>query len=248
MPRKIYKTYIRCSPFNSGTITGEFGGEVLLNSTDFTSNGIVSGSGYVAPPLGVGFVDSYPLSVSWSISIVALYATYGESTVQLSGTFDYADGSETEYIIEVVLTSNCTETLNTCEANKGDAARVLVWLNREGGYSAFTFSGKTTFEVEIPEGIRFNRSDYITRWASRNGVYNAEIVTTGNIPKESLDLLASLKYSTQVYLIENVGTLQQTQIPVLIEADDFVKRKTGDKLFDVSVKFIYAQELVMQSQ
>jgi hypothetical protein len=125
--------------------------------------------------------------------------------------------------------------------------KILRWLTRQGGWAKFPFSGIQTFETDISDADTYKTPDYISRVSERRNVGEAEILTTGDIPSLAVEYLESLKYTTQAYLENTLqdGTVQY--VPVLVEADNFVKRSTKDKFFDVSVRIIYATEVVMQN-
>lgn len=237
--RIYYKQYIRCPDDDITTPNmGLFGAEITIGETSFTFNGLLLSDGtYTSAPSWFSDFNLFPAGNTYWI-IDANGATAGQYF------FSYTGSSGTEYLIEFVKLATCQAEFSTANCKN---KKTLFWLTREGGWSKFVFSGKTTYEVTIPEGSSFSHSDYVKRYGSRNGVYRGELVTTGDIPEVALDLLESLKYSTQAYLDES--TDYETKFtPIYIEAVDFIKRKTGDKRFDVSVRFIYAESLPMQSQ
>lgn len=242
--RVYYKTYFKCGT-QSDSIVGLFGAEVDILTQDYTFNGVLEDDGtYSSAPAWFNEYDFYPIgSCGWVLSPPNESGT----SYKFSWDAEYHTGEVVEYIVELVMLSYCSVDIDG-QGCKADGQRVLAWLNREGGWSYFTFAGKTTFEVTIPEASRYQNSDYILRNNSRDGVYDGELVTTGDIPVEALDLLASLKTSVQAYFIDGWETSYPVYKPIVIQDGDFIKRKTGDKRFDVSVKFIYAEKVQIQTQ
>jgi len=238
--RFFYKTFFRC---DDTTASGTFERAMFLPRIDaFSFNGLVTGDGtYTSAPVWFTQTNTYPAGE------VYFFMTPPEDgeTYRFSWDASNTDGSTDEYIIELVQFNACTTPITT-QCSPADK-RVITWLNREGGWSYFVFTGKTTFETQIPEGKAFEK-DFIKRYYDRSKIYNGEIVTTGSIPLEALDLMESLKYSVQAYLIDSTNTLDIRFVPVFLLDGDYTKRKTGDKIFDVSCKFIYAKELVIQTQ
>lgn len=253
--RKIFKTYYSCVGDTSSRI-GSTNESITQVWTAATKNGTVSGSGYVSSPPGLGIAGAYPADLTWNLSMAAVQVylisldanSGGAGTYELSFTVTEYDGTQIEYIVQVIVFAECEETITGCETNKGDTNRLIAWQTREGGWSQWLFLGKTTFEVKIPDATKFNRADYITRYADREGVYTGETVTTGSIPKAALNAMESLKYSVQAFVIDDYNGLYPKQIPIVIDAENFIKRKTGDKMFDVSVSFIYGEQVNIQSQ
>jgi hypothetical protein len=242
MPRITYKTYYRCA--DAFALTGTFGDEINVLVNSYTFNGVLEDDGsYSAAPVWFGQFNTFPLaSTGWTMGVAL---TAGEHW-KFSWTTDNKDGTETEYIVEVVALSYCLVEFDniTCER---DGIRVITWLTREGGWAYFAFNGKRTFEVKISEGKTYKNSDYIQRYSERPDVYTGELVTTGNIPETALDLMESLKTSIQAYVVDDYDTDAPVYKPIVIQDGDFIKRKTGDKRFDVSVNFIYAEQVQIQT-
>lgn len=245
--RVYYKTYYRCIEDEDWLLFDRFGDEVKFIAYSITFNGVLEDDGtYSAIPAWFNQTSSsYPLSdVFWAM-------TWSSSHVdgdhfRFSWTIvDKLTEEEIEYIVEIHLTSTCSITLG----RECDPLAVLYWLTREGGWTYFPFNGKRTFRTDIPDGKTYVNGEYVKRNSSRKGVYQGELLTTGSIPESALTLLESLKESIQVYYVENVFLDGfQNYKPVILQDGDFIKKKTGDKIFDVSVKFFYAEEVQMQTQ
>jgi len=236
--RIFYKTYFRC---DTSRVLGEFERDVFLPQVDsFTFNGMILSDGsFDTEPAWFTQVNDFPLyDTFWLMT-----PPNDGNTYRFSWTASNVDGSETEYIVELVCIEDCTLPIQVRDCNE----TLLTWLNREGGWSYFYFTGKTTYEVQIPDGKTWE-NDYVKRYFDRGKVYDGELLSTGDIPLASLDLMESLKYSVQVYKIDYSNPLDVKYIPVILQDGDYTKRKTGDKIFDVNVKVVYATQKVIQTQ
>lgn len=243
MARVNYKTYYRC-PTESYSTVGEFGAEVDAQVVSYNYNGrlMPDGSYDLSVPWFFDF-NAFPIgSCGWSFSPTGVAA--GETYI-FSFTTTNKDGSETEYLIKVVFVSYCAVEIDNSGCKD---AKAVTWLTREGGWANYTFTGKRTFEVTIPEAKTYKNADYIIRNNSRSGVYTGELVAAYVKTQAELDLIESLKYSVQAYAVTQSDTGANVYTPILVQDGDFTKRKTGEKRWDVSVKFIYATELQIQSQ
>lgn len=243
MPRIVYKTYYKCGS-QDDAIVGLFGKEIDIKTNSYRFNGLLNSDGtYSSAPAWFFEYNFFPIgSCGWYF----IPPNEANTFYRLSWTATNRDGTSTEYIVEIYMIDFCEVEINTPCGLADD--KYIVWLNREGGWSLFKFRGKTTFSIDIPEASTYKNNDYILRGLERKNVYRGELVTTGDIPEASLELLESLKISIQAYLLENFNTdYPVIQRPIFLQDGDFVKRKTGDKRFDVSVKFIYPDEFKIQT-
>lgn len=237
--RIFYKTYRRC---DTSRVLGEFERDrfrLFVNS--FTFNGVLNTDGtYSTAPVWFGQVNSFPLhDTSWIITP----PSETDTRYLFSWTSNNIDGTTDEYLVELLMVESCVTELQVRDCNE----TLIVWLNREGGWSQFYFTGKTTYNVTIPDGKTYTNTDFVQRYFDRSKVYTGELLTTGDVPESALDALESLKYSLQAYKVDYSDALDVKYIPVILKDGDYTKRKTGEKIFDVSVNFIYAQEVVIQT-
>jgi hypothetical protein len=122
----------------------------------------------------------------------------------------------------------------------------IGWFNRLGGWQNYIFSGVKTFEVKVEDTKTFKSFERVKKFSEITGVYEGEIVTTGNIPQAHADYLDSLRYSIQAYVYNE--TTSAWDLPILVDVNSWVKYSSRDKLFDVRIRFIYATEKIIQSQ
>lgn len=245
MIRKVFKTYYGCET-SAQIRQGQFTDEVTILTLSFAFNGVRNSDGtYSAAPAWFTQVDDFPLYDTFWV-----FTEPAESGTQydFSWTANNKDNTQTEYIVSVIMLSYCDITLGCSPATTNKPLSFLLWLTREGGWAYFPFNGKKSFEVKIPDADTYVTDDYVTHNSQRRGVYNGETLSTGDIPELALDLLQSLKESIQVYYVENPLTDgSQIYYPINLMDGDFIKRKTGEKRWDVKVKFLYSQERIIQS-
>lgn len=218
----IFKSYISCG--------GDFQSYTLPNNRLFT---LVSN-----PYAWFDAVENPLLSslVGWSFTAPMVDGTYTVTFTEL------VDGEVVNWSIQIIVTIPCTsQVFDNCCTNQYN----LVWINREGGWMNYIFTGVREFTVDVGDAKTFITSDYIQKYSEVSGVYDGVIATTGDIPQSHVDVLASLQYSIQVYLYDES---EDTFTEILLDKKNFVKRKSTDKFFDVRIRFIYAEELLIQGQ
>ena len=163
----------------------------------------------------------------------------GNTVGAYSFTFDLGGEEQT---IEINVNSCLTDFYDNCCDNQCN----IAWLNPEGGWQNYIFTGIKTFEVQQENGNTFKTSNKTIKWSERKEVYEATICTTGNIPKAHVDYIDSLRYAIQAYLYN--PTTSAFDIPILIDSESFTKYTSRQKLFDISIRFIKAKEIQVQKQ
>lgn len=246
MVRRVYKQYYRCSS-QTTAIVGEFGGEEKLLWNSITFNGLRTGAGtYTSAPAWFFQSNGFPLyDVFWVFTPPA----ESNSEYVFSWTSTNKDGTQTEYVVILSMIDYCEVDLGCRNETETKPLSVLHWLTREGGWCYFPFNGKKSFEVKIPEAEKYRTASNVMYQYSRDGVMRGEVLSTGSIPVEALDLLESLKTSIQVYYVDNYfDTDNQIVTPVMLLDGDFVKRETDDRRWIVNVRFVYSEILEIQKQ
>lgn len=190
-----------------------------------------------------------PLGVeSWFTPTIGFIGNMTAYTIEVPaiGTYsieftELADGDEIIWTIELVVVP---ELLSLYENCCGD--RNIAWLNIQGGWQNYVFSGVKTFQVEIGGAKTFKTNQLVSKYSQIDGVYNGEVISTGDIPQSHVDTLDGLKYAIQA-LLYNEET-EAWDIPILVDVDSFTKYRSRDKFFEVRLKFIYAEEILVQTQ
>lgn len=122
----------------------------------------------------------------------------------------------------------------------------IAWFSRYGGWQSYKFKGVKTFEYRLGDVSTFKDFSRILKTSSIKDVYYGTICTSGNISRTEADYLDSLRYSIQAYLYNSVTG--EWDIPIDLDKKSWVKYSSRDKLFDVAVRFIHAEEIIIQSQ
>ena len=161
------------------------------------------------------------------------------------GTYDYyfADllSPAGSYYIRINVVVGDYSLINNC---CGD--RNLAWLNIQGGWQNYIFTGIKTFQVEVNGSKQFKTNEYISKHSQIEGVFNGEVITSGDIPKAHVDALDNLKYAIQVFMYNE--ETEAWDIPLLVDVGSFTKYQSRDKFYEVRLKFIYATEILVQTQ
>jgi hypothetical protein len=143
-------------------------------------------------------------------------------------------------VITITIVSQFEDYDNCCENPTN-----IAWLSPLGWVS-YIFIGKRTFQVDIGSNKTFRDRFNTLKYSERTGVRNAVTVTSGYIPKHHIDYIAPLRYAVQVFLYNDITG--NWDIPIVINPDSFVNYKDGQKLFEVSFDFVYANEKLIQTQ
>lgn len=212
--------------------------------TDY--NGLyLGGNTYDTPPFSVTIDkdETETFVTGWTIDIAGSYAN-GTYPLSFTGT----DGNEYFIVIEVVDACDIpTYTLNCCNAYN------IVWINREGGFENYIFTGKNQiFEVESGDEITFKTSDLVRKFAEKKSIYRAIQIGTGKIPKSHSTKIESLRNSIQAWLYDENAPIyidfEERFTPIYLDFDSFTVLDTSEKVYEVNIRFLIAKELAIQSQ
>lgn len=216
----IYKTY--------NVQSGDFISETLPSGRIFGDTGSVS---WFTPVINAftGFMEGYTITAP---AVGSYSVTFTE----------FAGGNE---VIWTIILNVLVDRYNVFQNCCGD--RNIVWLNIYGGWQNYIFTGIKTFQIEGGKDNQFKTSGYVAKYSEISGVYDGELLTTGDIPKSHVDILDGLKAKSIQAFLFNEDT-QAWDIPILIDRGSYTKYKSRDKFFEVRVKFIYAEEVLIQSQ
>lgn len=156
--------------------------------------------------------------------------------------FDHSQG----YKIIINVQSDDFDVYSNCCETEANPHRNIAWYNIQGGWQNYIFTGIKTFRVEVGGNKQFKTNQLVSKHQRIEGVFNGEIITAGDIPKSHVDYIDGLRYSIQAFLYNSIT--QTWDIPILIDLETFTKYETRDKFFDVRLKFIYAEEILVQTQ
>jgi len=200
---------------------------------------------YMVSAVPTGFTDLYNKYGSLYGFSIAPGTANGIYEIVIAAT-ELGGGDVTEFMLKFQLATDCAAEIATC---CDESAVGIRWLGREGGIKQWNFSGVKTFDVEVGDANTFKNSDMQLQYSQRKDIYNGKLVTTGNITKAQADFLDEVKYAIQVWEwtdSDTPGTFYA--IPITVNNDSFTKYKSRDKLFDVSLKYVISQEVIIQTQ
>lgn len=187
---------------------------------------------------------------AWFVETTDLngYSSYFTITAPVAGTYTYqveAWNIATNTFIEFAeLTLNVGETFEDIDNCCSDNNVNIVWLNRQGGRANFIFTQRKDFKVEIGKTSTYISND-IKRFSEINGVYNGKVVYSTGLTQSQVDYLDTLRYGIQAWEF-NQTTLEFK--PILIDIGSFTKYTTKEKMYELSISYIYAEQLNIQTQ
>lgn len=190
------------------------------------------------------WVTEYQDSISDSTVAYGINGTgiaAGTYRIDFSLFEDDASGTALgDFYIEIIIPSACDNEQDIC---CGSGAVTLRWLSREGAIMQWTFAGVRTFEMTLGDAPTFKNRDIEIFYSERKNVFNGKTVSTKQISKEQADFLDSLKYAIQAWEWDG-----ETATPILLSNDSFIKYKTNTKIFETSIKYLLAQQVIIQTQ
>jgi hypothetical protein len=201
---------------------------------------------FLYPDNKVSVVSSLP---AWFIDNEDLlfFSTYWEITPPIESTFTYTiaiyDKKGLTFIenstLTLIVTNAFEEVANCCS----DENINIVWINRQGGRGNFIFTQRKDITVKVGQENTFITNDIIKR-SEIKGVYNGKIVYTTGLTQTMVDFLDTFRYGIQAWQFNSDNTFT----PILLDIGSFTKYTTKDKLYEIQLSFIYAQQLNIQRQ
>lgn len=216
-----------------------------ISATQLTSNGLFDNGFYYSLPAWLevyydvfGYVDFFV--VNTNTPSVGTYAF----------SFSSNNGNEYMVIINKVLSTAIPQfTTDGC----CDGGTNIWWLNREGGYENYTFTGKkVTFELSEGDSSSYKTQALESKYSELNNIYKAIILNTGDIPKSHLEKLASLRDSIQSWIYsETLPLYYDTKdrfTEIKVDRQSFVLNDTKERIVQRTIRVLVAKEKVIQTQ
>jgi hypothetical protein len=166
----------------------------------------------------------------------------GTNTVTIEGFEQESTGDSLGKFTLVFEKNSCTTEVEVCCAI-GYVS--LAWLSINGGIKQWPFPGVREFNIKVGEANTFKDSSYQVQYSERKNVYTGKRVTSDSISQEQVDFLDDLRYSIQAWEI-NQDTKVRTAI--LLDNESFRKYESREKFFDVSIQYVIAQQILVQTQ
>lgn len=184
---------------------------------------------------------SFPVSRTFNITpptigVFQYRANVYKTVRNFNTTFLYEEGQAT---ITLIVVENLFDEIDNCCS---DDNVNIVWLNRQGGRGNFIFSQRKDYNVEVGKKNTYITND-IKKYAEIKNVYNGMKVYATGLTLNQIDFLDTLRYSIQAWMFKN-----NNFIPILLDVDSFEKYNTKENMYEISLSFIFAEQLNIQRQ
>jgi hypothetical protein len=123
----------------------------------------------------------------------------------------------------------------------------IVWRNAQGGNESFCFVYDKTFSVKQEKDIRYKNASREQRFLSRGEVWDYVEVINQMIPSAYVDKIRSLKDSIQAWVASNISN-EETYIAIIIDPNEFIIHEVKAQYANLSFKFKYAKNKLIQRQ
>lgn len=193
-------------------------------------------------PAGVSELQDADTSSTVGFFIDYSALATGINTVTIEGFEQESTGDSLGEFTLVFEKNSCTTEVEVCCAT-GYVS--LAWLSINGGIKQWPFPGVREFNIKVGEANTFKDSSYQVKYSERKNVYTGKRVTSDSITQEQVDFLDDLRYSIQAWEI-NQDTKVRTAI--LLDNESFRKYESREKFFDVSIQYVIAQQILVQTQ
>jgi len=238
--RIVYKLYNVC---DSDIPVFQYFDDNVINFTTLSLNGL-----WTAP-------NTYSSLPSWFYA----YEVYGDYKGWLfnpsaipTGTFpiSFSGTDGNEYIVVIEKTATCEDNVFT---NKCCPSINLVWVNQNGGFENYIFSGKRqVYEVTEGEAETFKTYDMTIKNAEIAGIYTTVLVNTGVMPSSHLAKIESLKKSIQAWLYDETlpsyYEFDKRFTPIFLDREAIITADNREQVIERTIKFRVAKEANIQSQ
>lgn len=149
------------------------------------------------------------------------------------------DNFKGKALIRVIVVESLYEEIDNCCSDENIN---IVWLNRQGGRANYIFSQRKDFNVEIGDKKTYINND-IKKYSEINKVYYGTKVYATGLTLNQIDYLDTLRYSIQAWILK--GTYF---VPILLDISSFDKYNTKENMYEISLSFIYAEQINIQRQ
>jgi hypothetical protein len=247
MPRIIREYNIN----GNGTyLIDKFTDQLGLNQP--TLNGVWVGTNdYVPLPTGIDTFDTNPLQpYLGGIKIVPEDIPSGQTIISINDIS--VAGITDEFLVIINLLPDYVNGLPNYD-NECCSAINIIWVNREGGYENYIFTGRRqVYEVEPGEEEAYKTRGLVRKNSQIKDVYRAVICGTQEIPANHLIKLESLRNSIQAWLYDDslpaYANWNDRFIPIVIDRETFITRDTREKVIQRNIRFLIGQEVIIQTQ
>jgi hypothetical protein len=145
---------------------------------------------------------------------------------------------DTPYIGAVSVADAYVYTYNATKA------KTIIWINREGGRSSYTFDERKNYDGLIGANKQFDNGTEL-KYINRGKNFDYTTVYKSGISDDEVDLIESLRYSIQAWEFD-INT--NTATPIILDSDNYSKYNTKSNYNDVILKYRKSKYKIIQSQ
>lgn len=147
-------------------------------------------------------------------------------------------------VLDIPYTGSVTPNTYPVYTFNSNTSKCLVWINREGGRSSYTFDQRINYDGIIGESKTFDNNGSV-KFTNRGKNFDYITVYKTAISNTEVDLIESLRYSIQAWEFD-VNT--NTAIPIVLDVNSFSKYNTKNRMNEINLKYRIATYKEVQNQ
>lgn len=215
-----------------GTLTEDL--HTCVNERSFIIDTVTNYGGYAQVNLLYDF-DTQPKVNDYILILSSNYTGYWR-VKNVFGT--NAVVLDKPYIGAISLSGNLIVTFER------DNSKCLVWINREGGRSCYTFDQRKNYDGIIGKDVSFDNGTTV-KYVNRGKNFDYITVYKTGISDTEVDLIESLRYSIQAW---EYDLRTNTSKPIIIDSGNYAKYNTKVNFNDITLKYKVANYKQIQTQ
>lgn len=182
-----------------------------------------------------------PAWISYSGAIDVFGVQVVITNAPAAGSFTYAFG---QFNLTIFVNADCFSIYDPCCRNNNYFN--ISWINIHGGRQNYLFDGVHTLEGRQEGGSQTFERDFVLKYSDTGDNYDGVICSVKDIPYSHIATIWNLKNAPQAWLWN--FTTERWDIPIIIDRESFIKRRSRDRFFSVQLRFRYAEKIRIQTQ
>jgi hypothetical protein len=125
-----------------------------------------------------------------------------------------------------------------------NTSKCIVWINREGGRSSYTFDQRKDYNGIVGENKTFDNNGTV-KYFNRGKNFDYITVYKTGLSDTEADLIESLRYCIQAWEYDintNIST------PITVDSNSYSKYSTKNKMNEINLKYRIATYKLIQNQ
>lgn len=216
---------------------------------------ILDTSSYYAVTSGSPDTNTEDLTSTQTIYYIGMNYSFtsGTGSIEMVGTLFSRNSGGSGNEITDVLISEAKEFKINCGCSNQEIR--LTWLNNLGGFDYWAFTAQKDHVVEIQSAIE-TKKNILPQWPKSYGstadtirkqtarVSNKSYTVRSQfLTADEVDAISYIKSSVLVQIINS----RQDRRTVIVDTDSFVKRKDGDKTFEIAFNISFTDDIPSQA-